>query len=49
MASFLGQLLTGGLTVFPKRTPSQILFYENCGVLQNMIFTEHCCAAADFL
>ena len=35
---------------FSKRTPSQILFYENCEVLQKVIFTDHCCAtASDFL
>ena len=50
MASFLVQLQTCRLTAFPKGTPSQMLFYENCEVLQNIIFTEHCCAAAsDFL
>ena len=50
MASFLGQLHTDGLTVFPKGTPLQLLFYENYEVLQNIIFSEHCCAtASDFL
>ena len=35
---------------FSKRTPSQIIFYENCEVLQKVIFTDHCCAtASDFL
>ena len=34
------------LTTFSKETPSQKLFYENCDVLQKVIFTEHCCATA---
>ena len=38
--SFLAQFL--GLTAFPKGTPSQMLFYENCEVLQKVNFTEHC-------
>ena len=47
---FLVQFQTCGLTAFPKETPSQTLFYENCEVLQKDIFTEHCCAtASDFL
>ena len=42
MASFLVQLQTCRLTVFPKRTPSQMLFYKNCEVyrisfLQNTV------------
>ena len=46
----LVQLQTCGLTVFPKGIPSQILFYENFEVLQNIIFTEHCCTTvSDFL
>ena len=50
MASFLVQLQTCGLGVFPKRTSSLMLFYENCEVLQNIIFAEQCCAtASDFL
>ena len=50
MASFLGQLQTGVLTVFPKGTPSRMIFYENCEVLQNIIFSElRCAAASDFL
>ena len=49
-ASFLVQLQACGLTAFPKWTSSQMLFYENCEVLQNIIFTEQCCAtASDFL
>ena len=33
-----------------KRTPSQMLFYENWEVLQNIRFTEQCCATvSDFL
>ena len=39
-----------GPTGFPKETPSWTLFYENCEVLQKVIFTEHCRAtASDFL
>ena len=35
---------------FPNWTSSQRLFYENCGVSQNINFTEQCCAtASDFL
>ena len=50
MASFLVQLQTCGLTVFPKGTPSQMLLYENCEVLQNILLTEQCCTnASDFL
>ena len=29
-----------------SKTDSMMLFYENCGVLQNIIFTEYCCATA---
>ena len=29
-----------------EKTPSQMPFYKNCEVLQNIIFTEHCCATA---
>ena len=48
--SFLVHLQTCGVTAFPKETPSQMLFYRNCEVLQKVIFTEHCCAtASDFL
>ena len=35
---------------FTKQTPSQMLFYENREVLQNINFTEQCCVtASDFL
>ena len=34
MASFLVQLQACGLTAFPKETPSQMLFNDNCEVLQ---------------
>ena len=48
--SFLVQLETCGLSVFQRETPSQMLFCENCEVLQNIIFTEHYWAtASDFL
>ena len=48
--SFLVQLETCGLTVFPKMTSPQMLFFENCEVLLKVIFTEQCCAtASDFL
>ena len=49
MASFLVQFQPCGLTVF-LISNSQMLFYENWEVLQNMNFTEQCCAtASDFL
>ena len=35
---------------FSKGTPSQMVFKENCEVLQKVIFTEYSCAtASDFL
>ena len=50
MASFLVQLQTRELIVFLKGPPSQMLFYENCKVLQNIILTEHFCGSvSDFL
>ena len=48
--NLLVQLQICGLTAFLKDTPSQTPFYENCEVLQKVIFTEHRCAIApDFL
>ena len=48
--SFSAQLQTCGLIVFQKRTPPQMLLYENYEGLQNIIFTEQCCmTASDFL
>ena len=50
MASFLVQLQICGLTVFPKRDSITVIFYENWEVLQNINFTEQCCATgSDFL
>ena len=46
MTSFLVQLQRCGLKSFPKGTSSQMFFYENCEVLQNINFTEQCCATA---
>ena len=38
------------LTTFSKEIPSQMLLFENCKVLQKVIFTENWCAtASDFL
>ena len=48
MAFFLVQLQTWALTVFSKGTPSQMLFYENCAVLHNIIFRKQCCATASY-
>ena len=46
----LVEMQTCGLAVFPKETPSQMFFYENCEVLQNIIFTEECwVTVSDFL
>ena len=46
MAFFLVQLQICGLKSFLKGSSSQMLFYENCEILQNIIFTQQCCAAA---
>ena len=41
MAFFLVQLQICGLKSFLKGSSSQMLFYENCEILQNIIFTQH--------
>ena len=43
MASFLVQFQACRLTAFPKETPSQTLFYENCDVLQSHFYITLLC------